>query len=81
MVNGSQWSRLPTHEDAEDTEFRFRYTNTDILYITKNKSQKCDQEPILKIHWSCLSLPKHCVNEENAVCEVEAPIQTGPLDQ
>lgn len=38
MVNGSQWSRLPTHEDAEDTEFRFRYTNTDILYITKNDS-------------------------------------------
>ena len=35
MVNGG-WSRLPTPEDAEDTEFRLRYTNTDILNVTKN---------------------------------------------
>ena len=34
MVNGG-WSRLPTPEDAEDTEFRLRYTNTDILNVTK----------------------------------------------
>ena len=37
MVNGV-WSRPPTPEDAEDTEFRLRYTNTDILHITKNRS-------------------------------------------
>ena len=37
MVNGG-WSRPPTPEDAEDTEFRLRYTNTDILNITKNNS-------------------------------------------
>ena len=35
MVNGG-WSRLPTPEDAEDTEFRLRYTKTDILNVTKN---------------------------------------------
>ena len=34
MVNGG-WRRLPTPEDAEDTEFRLRYTNTDILHIQK----------------------------------------------
>ena len=51
MVNGG-WRRLPTPEDAEDTEFRLRCTNTDILHITKLKqqSQKCDQEPIFKIY-------------------------------
>ena len=41
VVNGGKrewWSRLPTPEDAEDTEFRLRYTNTDILNITKNNS-------------------------------------------
>ena len=37
MVNGV-WSRLPTPEDAEDTESRLRYTNTDILHISKNSS-------------------------------------------
>ena len=36
-VNGG-WSRLPTPEDAEDTEFRRRYTNTDILHIKKKKT-------------------------------------------
>ena len=34
MVNG-RWSRLPTPEEAGDTEFRLRYANTNILYITK----------------------------------------------
>lgn len=37
MLNGG-WSRLSTPEDAEDTEFRLRYTNTDIVNITKNIS-------------------------------------------
>ena len=37
MVNGV-WSRPPTPEDAEETEFRLRYTNTDILHVTKNRS-------------------------------------------
>ena len=36
-VNGG-WSRLPTPEDAEDTEFRLPYTNTDIVNVTKNNS-------------------------------------------
>ena len=48
MVNGG-WSRLPTPEDAEDTEFRLRCTKTDILLITNKQSQKCDLEPIFKI--------------------------------
>ena len=37
MVNGG-WSRRPTPEDAEDTEFRRRYTNTDILHVKKKTS-------------------------------------------
>ena len=37
MVNGV-WSRPPTPEDAEETEFRLRYTNIEILHITKNRS-------------------------------------------
>lgn len=41
---------LSTPGDAEETEFRLRYTITDIIHITDNKkgsnSQKCDQEPI-----------------------------------
>ena len=37
IVNGG-WNRLPTPEDAEDTEFRLRYTNTDILHVTENNS-------------------------------------------
>ena len=48
MVNGGR-SRLPTPEDAEDTEFRLRCTKTDILHITNKQSQKCDLEPIFKI--------------------------------
>ena len=47
MVNGG-WSRLPIPDNAEDTEFRRRYTNTDIPHIKKQKSKKCDQEPIFK---------------------------------
>ena len=35
-ANGG-WSRLPIPDDAEDTEFRRRYTNTNILHI-KNSS-------------------------------------------
>ena len=34
MVNGG-WSRLPNPEDAEDTEYRLRYTKTDILHSKK----------------------------------------------
>ena len=37
LVNGG-WSRLPTPEEAGDTEFRLRYANTDILHITKINS-------------------------------------------
>ena len=37
LVNG-RWSRLPTPEEAGDTEFRLRYANTDILHITKINS-------------------------------------------
>ena len=48
MVIGG-WSRLPTPEDAEDTEFRLRCTKTDILHITNKQSQKCDLEPIFKM--------------------------------
>ena len=71
-----------THEGAEDTEFRLRYTNTDILHIKKTQqSQKCDQEPIFKIYWSCLPLSKHYAGKEDAVCEVYVSIQTGPLDK
>ena len=36
MVNGG-WSRLPIPDNAEDKEFRRRYTNTDIPHI-KNRS-------------------------------------------
>ena len=37
IVNGG-WNRPPTPEDAENTEFRLRYTNTDILHVTENNS-------------------------------------------
>jgi len=37
LVNG-RWSRLPTPEEAEDTEFRLRYANREILHITKINS-------------------------------------------
>ena len=32
--------------------------------------EKCDQEPIFKIYWSCLPLSKHYTDKEDAVCEV-----------
>ena len=38
QIVNSGWNRLPTPEDAEDTEFRLRYTNTDILHVTENNS-------------------------------------------
>ena len=41
----------------------------------------CDQEPLSKLYWSCLQLSKHYGDKEDAVCEVEASIQTGLLDK
>ena len=42
MVN-SGWSRLPTPEDADDTEFRLSYSNKRILHVTKKQqSQKAN---------------------------------------
>ena len=38
QIVNSGWNRLVTPEDAEGTEFRLRYTNTDILHITENNS-------------------------------------------
>ena len=37
MVRGG-WSRLPTPEEADETEYRLRYTNADIFRITKSIS-------------------------------------------
>ena len=51
MVNGG-WSRILTPGDAEETEFRLRYTITEIIHISDkkkgNNSHKCDREPIEK---------------------------------
>ena len=33
------------------------------------------------MYWSCLQLSKHYGDKEDAVCEVEASITTGPLDK
>lgn len=38
QIVNSGWNRLLTPEDAEDTEFRLRYTSTDIRHITENNS-------------------------------------------
>ena len=68
-------------EDVKERELRLRYTNK--KYSTHNRkkqSQKCDQEPISKIHWSCLSLPQHYDDREYAICETKATTQAGPLD-
>ena len=37
MVNGG-WSRLPTPEHAEETEYKLRYSNVEILHITRSMS-------------------------------------------
>ena len=42
-----------------------------ILNNKKQLHQKCDQEPIFKIYWSCLPLSKHYADkQDDAVCEV-----------
>ena len=80
MVNGG-WSRLPIPDNAEDKEFRRRYTNTDIPHIKKQKSKKCDQEPIYKTYLFCFLLSKHYAGKEDAVCRLKASTQTRPLDK
>ena len=37
-MSGVDSPAFPTPEDAEETEFRLRYTNSDILHIKKNNS-------------------------------------------
>ena len=37
MVNGG-WSRIPTPEHAEETEYKLRYSNIEILHITRSKN-------------------------------------------
>ena len=58
MVN-SRWSRLPTPEDAEDTDFRLRYSNTDILHITKNNSLR---NVIRSQYWKYIGHVCRCSN-------------------
>ena len=37
MVKGG-WSRLPTPEHAEETVYKLRYTNIEILHITRTEN-------------------------------------------
>ena len=42
-----------------------------ILDNKKQQHQKCGQEPMFKIYWSCLPLSKHYADkQDDAFCEV-----------
>ena len=77
MVNGG-WSRLPTPEDAEDTEFRLRSQDR---HSTHNKlSQKCDLEPIFKMLvifdvWRC---PNTTVTNKMLFAKSRPPYKRDP---
>ena len=63
MVDGVESQALKTQ----------RIQNSDPETPTHNKKQqcqKCSQEPIFKIYWSCLTLFKHYADKDDAVWEV-----------
>lgn len=71
------WKRLPTPLDAKERQI---YLHQYPACGKKWQTQKCDQEPMTKLHWSCLSFSQHYNDKEDAVCEIEAGTPTGLLD-
>ena len=79
MVHGG-WNRIPAPEDAEDTEFRLRCINTNILQITKNNSlRNVIRSQYLKYIGHVCHCPNTTLTKKMTVCEVWASKQTGPL--
>ena len=76
MVKGG-WSRLVKPEDDEETDFRLRYTNAEILHITRTTCLK----NTIRCQYLILSLSKHNDDKEDVLCKIEAVIPTRPMDQ
>ena len=74
MVNG-RWSRLPSPEDAEDTEFRLRYTNNDILNVTKNSLRNVIRSQYWSIVCRC---PNTTLAKKTVVCKSRRPYKLDP---